>query len=793
MDSDVDGMGISPDEIDEALETLWKGRSGAFENLLQREGDGEAGVGSMFGGAVSTGLPAAATDETPSIAGYTVIRELGRGGMGVIYEARQHNPSRSVAVKVIRGGRLPDEQKTRLFEREIQSLARLKHPSVADIYEAGTTDDGRPFFAMELVSGTPLTQFIAELPIDARNQSDRVRMLLRMFDAICDAVSYAHQRGVIHRDLKPSNVLVAESGEGSGSGSAFDRGPRIKVVDFGLARMIDADVADPVTTEDGQIRGTIAYMAPEQIQGYPADIDTRCDVYALGILLFEMLTGQLPYDIKSSALGRSVQMICETPPTRPGTLNPALRGDLETIILKALSKSPDQRYATADALGDDIKRFLAGQPILARPQSAIYQLRKLVSRHRVASTAILAAVTVSILGFVVSAALYVRADRARQAEAKQRVVAQDVSRFLTQMLLSLDPRKAEGKNAALLRDLADQASQRIERELSELPVVKAALKNTLGQVYLALGMFDEAKRHLTESLSTFQLFHGDEHIATLGAAHNIGVLRQDQGRMDEAKTLLESVLERRQRVCGVDHPDTLATLNQLGVLNMEWHKLDRAESLLRDVVARRQEVLGDTHPDTLVSMNNLSNVLSKYHKYIEAEKMLRDLLVLQEATLPAGHLDILVSKNDLAVALKSQRKLDEAEPLYREVLAGFQETLGDGHLDTLITMNNLAGLLFNRGALEESANLSRKMVGEAENHLPVDSYYTAVFRGGYGRSLMALKHYAEAQRQLKRSTDDLRTALGAEHVYTRLYSDLLLELYRETGQLGKAAQLRELP
>lgn len=789
MSFDPDTSGISPDEVDDALQTLWKGQSGAFERLLDRDDDGGSDIEAMFGGVVSKGL-SHAPDAAPDIAGYEIIRELGRGGMGVIYEGRQENPPRPVAIKVIRGDCVADAQKARLFGREVQSLARLKHPGVADIYEAGTTNSGRPFFAMELVRGRSLTEFAASMPVDGPARSNSMRALLQVFVKICDAVSYAHQRGVIHRDLKPSNILVTEPGTGSGSGSATDVGPGVKVVDFGLARLTDPDVTDRVTTEAGQIRGTFAYMAPEQVHGEPADIDTRCDVYALGVLLFELLTGRLPYDIKRSSVGEVVRVICEAAPTRPGALNALLRGDLETIILKALAKDRDQRYQSADALRDDIARFLADHPILARPQSAFYQLRKLVSRHRVASTAIVAVVAVSIVGFVVSASLYVRADVAWRAEAEQRAVAEDVSQFLTQMLLSLDPRVAEGRNITVLREMADEASRRIDQELGDVPAVRATLQNTLGQVYRALGAYDEAERCLTASLERFRAIHGAAHAETLGAAHNLAVLRQDQGRMEDAKTLLASTLDGRRRVLGPEHAATLNTLNQLGVLYMEWHKPDQAEPLLREAVALRKKVLGEGHPDTLVSLNNLSNVLSNRGKYAEAEKMLRDLIVQQEAVLPPGHLDILVSKNDLAVALKNQGKLDQAEPLYREVLAGFQATLGEGHLDTLITMNNLAALLSRREAYEDSLEVSRQLVATAEQSLPQDSYYTAVFRGGYGRSLMALGRFEEAERALVRASNDLKETLGPDHVYTNMYTDMLIGLYEKTGQQDKLAGYR---
>jgi len=802
---DADKSSVSPDEVDDALETLWKGRSKAFERLLERSGSGDPAFGELFGGLVAKGLPDPAKETAPTVAGYTIVGELGRGGMGVIYEAQQHHPPRLVALKVIRSGLLPHGQQVKLFEREIQSLARLKHPNIAAIHDAGMTDDDRPYFAMELVRGQTLVEFVRTLPADGRGSSEKIGLVLRLFECICDAISYAHQRGVIHRDLKPSNILVTDKEEGSGSGSSANPGARIKVLDFGLARLTDADIEITTSADAGQIRGTLAYMAPEQIQGDPADIDTRSDVYAMGVLLFELLTGRLPYDIKHSSMGRVIRTICDTPPTRPSALSPALRGDLETILLMALAKDRGHRYQSAVALGEDIGRFLANQPILARPQSAIYQLRKLIARHRVASLSVFTTVLVAVVGFLVSATLYVRADAALQAEAaqraiaekeramaqKQEAVAEEVSAFLTNMLLSLDPRNAEGKDITVLGELADQASQRIRTELAGQPDVQAAMENTLGKVYLELGRYDDADTHLTTALESLRELYGDDHPGALTAAHLLGRLRQDQGRLDDAKALFTSTLEKQRRVLGEDHRDTLTSLNSLGVLYVEQHELADAERLLREAVARRQQTLGESDPDTLISLNNLSNAVSLQGKYAEAEAMLRELLVGQQAVLPEGHLDILVSQNDLAVALKEQGKLDEAESLYRQVLAGFQRVLGGGHMDTLITMNNLANLLSSRKAYEAAGALYKDLVETAETALPPGSYYTAVFRGGYGNTLVSLGEKDEAERQLVKSAHSLRQSLGPNHTYTRMYTDALFTFYEKTDQSEKAEALRK--
>jgi serine/threonine protein kinase len=473
------------------------------------------------------------------IGGYLIVGRLGEGGMGVVYEAEQRNPRRRVALKVIRGGQFVDELRVRMFQREVESLARLKHPDIGGILEAGRTDDGQHYFAMELVHGVTLDAYLASRT--APLERDELALRLRLFRRIADAVHYAHQRGVIHRDLKPSNVIV--------------NGTELKILDFGVARITDADAAATMATEVGVVKGTLPYMSPEQARGDSAEVDVRTDVYALGVMLYEVLAGVRPYDIGTSIL-QAVRVICEQPPRELRTgwrWKAKLDADLETIVGKALAKSPDDRYASAAALSEDVERYLTSQPLVARPPSTIYQIRKLVQRRRGPFIAAAAALTVIVALAIEMSVLYARSQRnlrlateAQKTANENFVLAKSaVDKYLTRVADS-DELKAHGLEG-LRKQLLETASDFYET-FAQRQSGSAELRSDLGNAWVRLGTISRivgdrarAEQAFTSAMSTFETLRtrdpGDVAVQSdlAAAIGNLALVQYETRRFPEAE------------------------------------------------------------------------------------------------------------------------------------------------------------------------------------------------------------------------------------------------------------------
>lgn len=734
------------------------------------------------------------------IAGYRILGRLGEGGMGVVFEAEQQTPRRAVALKVIRGGAAVDQYTAQLFQREVETLARLKHPNIAAIYDAGCTDDGQRYFAMELVRGVPLDEYVRAHPLDSRRVRAGLRERLNLFLQICDAIHSAHQRGVIHRDLKPGNILVVDGETSTSAAGAAPRGQLsgslVKILDFGLARITDADATTTsVVTKVGQISGTLPYMSPEQARGNPDEIDLRTDVYALGIVLYELLTGQLPYATDCPSLPEAIRVICESVPQRPATLLPALGGDLETILLKALEKEPARRYQSVLTLAEDIQRFLADQPILARPPSTMYQMRKLIARHRtpfafavgVLSLLIGFAITMSVM-FGVQRSERLRADAARDRAEMEMRKSGRINEFLQAMLGSIDPEQARGREVTV-REVLDRAAREIGAELDAEPEVQAALRNTIGTTYLALGLYPEAQTQLRSALEMRETLLGRDHPDAIASLHELGHLLNAQGQPAAAESVFTHALERSRRIHGAEHVDVATALSNRGLAVRYQGRASEAEPLFRESLRLRRELLGSEDRETAAVLNNLALTLADLERYAEAEPLYREALEMQTAVVGEEHLEVARTLNNLALLLRRTDQNAEARALYVRTLAIQEKLLGGAHPSIVVTRINLAMLHRAQTDWDAAARHYRAALEMTESVLGGDHPYIAIALTGLGLVLRHQGELVEAERCYRRALEVYRAQYGETHPYIAATLGGLAAVLLETGRAGEAEQL----
>jgi len=767
------------------------------------------------------------------------LRKLGEGGMGVVYEAEQESPRRVVAVKVIQGGMFVDDARVRLFEREAEALARLRHPDIAVIYEAGRTREGLPFFAMELVKGDTLDTYMESRgPAASREE---VRFRLALFRKIVDAVHYAHQRGVIHRDLKPSNILLTaeDSREVSGPDSTVQGLclPAIKILDFGLAKITEGDIsATTMNTGVGEIKGTLAYMSPEQARGDPEAIDVRTDVYALGVILYEMLAGQRPYDLARASLVEAVRVICEEPPRQ---LREAMRGshrldpDVETIVGKALEKESTRRYSSAAALSEDLTRQLTSQPIVARPPSTVYHLRKFAARNRVLVGGIAATFVALAAGATLATVLAVKEAAQRRVAEQARTDLEAVVSFQAGMLNTIDPEgvgrrlmadlerrvgqirgsrgaserqieAAKSKFAAAVEgvnptnvalrmideEILGRAANTVDAQFEAQPLISARLRDTIGTTYDALGLYQPAEGQLKQSLDVRLSLLGEENPETLLSMKHLASLYFSEGRYPEARALAESSLAIHKRVLGERHRETLASAYYLAQVYARVDRFDEAEQLYKETLAAQKAVLGEGHPDTLATMNSLGMLFKDRGRLDLAESQLEATLELRRRVQGDENTDTLSTMNNLAIVYDYLGRTAEAAQLFSVSLAVKRRTLGEEHPDTLAVMNNLAleYSRLRRYAEAESLHLQvlavrRRVLGEQHRDTLVSMNNLANLYADRGR-------FAEAEGLYRQTYEIRRRVLGAEHSDTLVsMNNLALLLYRDLRQYGEAERL----
>jgi eukaryotic-like serine/threonine-protein kinase len=661
-----------------------------------------------------------ATEDTvlKSVGPYRLLQLLGEGGMGEVWLGEQTLPvRRRVAVKIIKAGMDTKEVVAR-FESERQALALMDHPAIAKVLDAGSTPEGRPYFVMEYVPGVPITEHC-----DRHRLSTKERLALVV--QVCEGVQHAHHKAIIHRDLKPSNILV----------SLVDGEARAKIIDFGIAKAIAQRLTDKtLLTEFGTLLGTPEYMSPEQAEPTGQDVDTRTDVYSLGAILYQLLTGELPLgskELRSSSdeelrrrlreveplkpsarlttLGASAGETASNRHTDPGTLRRELLGDVDAITMKALAKERSRRYGTPSELAIDIRRHLRNEPVVARPPSQVYRVHKYVQRHRV-GVVIASALLVLLTGFAVSMAVQARRiarerDRAnREAAASKRVVA-----FMTGMFRVSSPSEARG-NTLTAREVLDRASKEIETGLAQDPEVRARLLGTMGEVYLNLGLLPRAEPLLKTALDIQANVLGPTSEEALESRHRWGELLYQQGQHQQAEAFERETLAMARQALGPDHPLTVSTIEGIASSLLDQGRFKDAEQLYRELLATDRRLEGPEGARTLATLNNLANALSRQGRFAEAAPLRAAALQGTERTLGPDHPKTLMMKSNLAADEYGLGNYAEAEKLHLQLVEVQRRVLGPEHPETMMELENLANAYTGERRFDEAEKLLQEIL-----------------------------------------------------------------------------------
>jgi serine/threonine protein kinase/Tfp pilus assembly protein PilF len=749
---------------------------------------------------------------------YHIKRIIASGGMGSVYEAMQEHPRRKVALKVMRSG-ITSRSALRRFEFESQLLGRLRHPGIAQVYEAGTHDDGTgsvPYFAMEYISGARTITEYAQ----ARDLATRQR--LELFIHLCEAVYHGHQKGIIHRDLKPGNVLVDSTGQ-------------VKIIDYGVARATDSDLAvTTLQTSVGDLVGTVQYMSPEQCDADPHDLDTRSDVYALGVLLYQLLCNSLPYDVSSLAIFEATRVIREKSPIPMGPIRSELKGDVETIVRKAMEKERDRRYQSAAELGRDIQRHLNNEPILGRPPSVAYQLSKFARRNKLAVGALTAVFVALVIGVILALSGKHQAEIANRRAQQEARIAQAITRYFQNMFTSVSARDAYGPNAKVA-DLLDEFAESIEASVGDEPEVQAALRSSLGRGYKALSLFDRAEPQLRAALANQLKIHPEPHADAAQILLDLGGVLWWEQRYDEAEGTIREALAMYDALHGSTHENVARAVDFLAACRSRQGHEQEAEELYRQVLAMRQELFGPRHELVARTMNNLAECLMSQDRLDDAEQLFRDAIGIVQETRQGEHIDVARGMSNLGRCLLAQERLDEAELYLRDALAMKRRLLREDHTSLAITMGYLADLLHRTEANAEAEQLCREALAITRQHYadtdeqrlvrplallgailvargdweqaeaalreqaeiwstahPAGHWRTYDAQGRLGEVLMHQNRYVEAEALLRDSHRRLRLELAADDDRTISAVHRLVELYEAWDKPDEAGRYRRL-
>ena len=722
---------------------------------------------------------------------YHLLQKIGEGGMGEVWQAEQKEPiRRRVAVKLLKAGMNTREVMVR-FESERQALALMDHPAIAKVFDAGSTPQGAPYFVMEYVAGVPITAY-------CDNHRLSIRERLELFMHVCEGVQHAHQKAIIHRDLKPSNILVTE----------VDGRAAPKIIDFGVAKALTQRLtADSTFTCAGVLVGTPEYMSPEQANSSGEDIDTRTDVYSLGVIFYELLAGAAPLDLRKITLDELLRRLREEEPPRPSTkirtqdpatlselarkrqteplaLAKQMRGDLDSIALKALEKDRSRRYGSPSDLAADIGRYLRNEAVLAVPASAAYHARKFARRHHAALVVTAAFVLVLILAAGVSIQQSIRANR-------EAAVAQAVNDFLQNDLLAQASAATQSGPSTnpdpdlKVRTALDRAAARITGKFDRQPEVEAAIRDTIGQTYMDLGLYPEARRQLERALELHRLVRGTTNPKTLKSLSHLGKTALLQGKYAEGEVLFSQALKIQRRVLGFEHPETLYSMNGLATALYWQGKYAQAEALISQTLEIQRRVLGAEHVETLTSMNSLANVYYAQGKYAQAEALYSQTLEIRRRVLGAEHPDTLASMNNLAHDYE-EGKYAQAEALYSQTLEIRRRVLGREHPLTLLSMTNLAHVYYLEGKYAQAEALGSQTVEVQRRVLGREHPSTLFSMRVLGDAYTGQSKYAQAEALFIRTLEIQRQVRGPENYSTLLTLDDLAYMYQQQGKYGLA-------
>jgi len=778
-------------------------------SMLVANDDDGGEIERAVGDAIHTVTTAAASPVDQRLGPYRIVSEIGQGGMGTVYLAERADGAfvQRVAIKVVRG--LLDQDRVRRFRAERQILASLHHPNIARLVDGGTTDDGWPYLVMEYVEGTAIDTYAQRHELDVTER-------LRLFLVVCEAVGHAHQHLIVHRDIKPSNIIVAPDGTP-------------KLLDFGIAKLLDSD--DPelsARTMTGMRLLTPDYASPEQVRGDA--VTTATDVYALGVLLFELLTDKRPHTFRTLTAHEIERVVCDTDAPRPSTISPGLAEDLDIIVGAALNKDIDHRYLSVEALAEDLRRYLDGLPIHARRATWRYRALRFASRHRW-EVAVAALFVLMLIGFSVLVSIQAaRVARERDAAQQERDAAEQVSSFLVGLFEVSDPSRSRGSTVTA-RELLDRGAEQVETGLASQPTVQARLMDAIGRVYRQLGLFEQSESLLSKALARREGAANGPSDAVADTLQELGEVAREQGAYQDAEALHRRALEIRRQLHGESHDKVAFSLNTLGLSLDQQARYEESEQMLRAAIAMWRQVRSEKDLQVAVGLNNLGQLLRRTARLSDAEAVLREALEIRRAAFTTAHplltnslmqygqlqnqlgnfaeaerymrealeMRLLVygpdhhqvgtAYNNLASLLHDMGAYDKAEAMYRASLEIGRKVYGPEHPETAVTMNNLASLLEDRGNPKAAEAMFRDAL--AIRRKVFGGEHPAVARGEHNlaRTLVALNQLPEAEILLEHALATRRKTLGAEHVEIAGSLGLQAQARMKAGRTGDAIAL----